>query len=706
MKNIRSWLLAVFIAALAGCGGGSQCALVGGAICGETKVLNVAPVAKAGASQSVLVGSTVTLDGTGSSDENRDALSYQWSLLAKPEGSQVALSDPASAMPKFAADVKGEYRFGLVVSDGRLSSSTAEVLIRVAAVNAAPVANAGPNQSVLLGSTVTLDGRDSSDANREDVLSLRWVLSKPDGTQSLLTGVRPVFTANLVGVYLATLTVSDGALASDPVAVRVQVSAINAPPVAQAGSAQTVEVGNLVRLDGTDSSDANPKDVLSYRWSFVSQLPAGSSAVLTNPLSAKPSFTADVAGVYVVGLVVNDGQTDSAVSVVVVSALPVNIAPVAKAGSNQSVLLGSGVVRLDGSGSTDANGDTLSYQWALLSKPASSLSTLSESTSVRPAFTPDVPGEYIFSLLVRDGKLSSVPSAVSVTVSEVNAPPVANAGIDQSVLINTVVTLDGRESSDANRNDVLTFTWSLVRPDGTSAVLTGVRPTFTAAMSGAYTASLTVRDALSSSEPDAVRVLVSALNAPPVAVITAASSVLVGGAVQLSAANSTDSNRDALTFSWSLLSKPMKASGALADSAAVLAAPTLVNPVFTADVAGVYVLSLVVSDGKVNSEPVTVTVTASSQNLPPVANAGPEQVVVVGAPVTLSGSASTDPNGDTLTYQWSLTTRPNLSAATLTNPNTVGPTFTPDLAGFYVATLTVNDSKGGTHVSRVLIKAE
>ena len=83
-----------------------------------------------------------------------------------------------------------------------------------------------------------------------------------------------------------------------------------------------------------------------------------------------------------------------------------------------------------------------------------------------------------------------------------------------------------------------------------------------------------------------------------------------------------------------------------------------------------------------------------------------EQVVVVGAPVTLSGSASTDPNGDTLTYQWSLTTRPNLSAAALTNPNTVGPTFTPDLAGFYVATLTVNDSKGGTHVSRVLIKAE
>jgi hypothetical protein len=384
----------------------------------------------------------------------------------------------------------------------------------------------------------------------------------------------------------------------------------------------------------------------------------------------------------------------------------VNQAPVAVAGANQSVLLGAVSVKLNGSGSTDANGDVLTYQWAMVSRPSRSTAALSQATSVEPTFTPDVLGVYLFSLVVSDGKLSSATSLVTVTVSELNAPPVANAGVDQSVLVNAVVSLDGRDSSDANRDDVLTFTWSLVRPDGTSAVLTGVRPTFTAAMTGTYTASLTVRDAVSSSEPDAVRVVVSAVNAPPVAVITASSSVVVGNPVQLSAASSTDSNRDALTYRWSLLNKPMKATGALADSAAVLSSATLVNPLFTADVAGVYVLSLVVNDGLVNSEPVTVAVTASALNLPPVANAGAEQVVAVAAPVTLSGSASTDPNGDTLTYQWSLTTRPNLSTAALTNPNTVGPTFTPDLAGFYVATLTVNDGKGGTHTSRVLIKAE
>lgn len=384
----------------------------------------------------------------------------------------------------------------------------------------------------------------------------------------------------------------------------------------------------------------------------------------------------------------------------------VNQAPVANAGASQSVLLNGAVVQLDGSGSTDANGDPLTYQWSLLSRPSRSAATLSGATAVKPTFTPDVNGAYVFSLVVSDAKLTSAASLVTVSVSELNAPPVADAGPDQSVLVDTLVTLDGRDSSDANSDDQLTFTWSLVGPDGTSQVLTGVRPSFTAALTGTYTASLTVRDAVSSSDPDAVRVIVSAVNAAPVAAISVLSSVVVGSTVQLSASGSSDGNQDALNYKWSLLSKPMKAAGALADSAAVLATPTVENPVFTADVAGVYVVSLVVNDSKVNSEPVTVAVTASALNLPPVANAGPEQVVAVAAVVTLDGSASTDANGDTLTYQWSLTTKPALSTATLAAATTVAPSFTADLAGFYVATLTVNDGKGGSHVSRVLIKVE
>jgi hypothetical protein len=127
-------------------------------------------------------------------------------------------------------------------------------------------------------------------------------------------------------------------------------------------------------------------------------------------------------------------------------------------------------------------------------------------------------------------------------------------------------------------------------------------------------ASLTVRDAVSSSAPDAMRVVVSAVNAPPLAVISSLSRVNVGSVVQLSGLASTDVNGDALTFKWALLNKPLLANGSTANSVAALSSLTANNPVFTADLPGVYVVSLVVNDGKVNSDPVTVAITAIDTN--------------------------------------------------------------------------------------------
>jgi len=482
-------------------------------------------------------------------------------------------------------------------------------------------------------------------------------------------------------------------------------AATNLAPVARAGSNQSVLLnGTAVQLDGSTSSDEN-RNPITYQWTLLSK-PSASAVVLSGTAAASLTFTPDVVGGYVFSLVVSDGKLSSAPSLVTVNASVLNVAPVARAGANLSVLLDGSAVQLDGSGSSDANGDGITYLWTLLSKPSSSALVLSGTTAVRPSLTPDVVGTYVFSLVVSDSKLTSTPSLVTVTVSQVNAPPVANAGPDQSVLLNAVVTLDGRDSSDANPADRLTYSWNLNKPDGTSQTLTGVRPTFTASATGVYTAALTVSDGVALSATDQVRIQVSPVNAPPVAVITGSTSVAVGGLVSVSGLSSTDSNGDVLTYRWSLLSKPTLATGATANSAAVLSSATLVNPTFTPDVAGVYVIGLVVNDGKLNSDTVTVAVTASALNLPPVANAGPEQVVAVAAVVTLTGSASTDANGDTLSYQWALTTRPNTSAASLVGPTTVSPTFTADVAGFYVATLTVSDGKGGSHVSRVLIKAE
>jgi hypothetical protein len=91
-----------------------------------------------------------------------------------------------------------------------------------------------------------------------------------------------------------------------------------------------------------------------------------------------------------------------------------NITPVANAGKTQSVVTGA-LVTLDGSGSSDANGDLLTYNWAFTSKPNGSGATLSGPTAVKPTFTVDLVGTYVLNLVVNDGKVNSIPANVSIS---------------------------------------------------------------------------------------------------------------------------------------------------------------------------------------------------------------------------------------------------------------------------------------------------
>jgi hypothetical protein len=83
----------------------------------------------------------------------------------------------------------------------------------------------------------------------------------------------------------------------------------NIAPVADAGVDQNVTTETVVFLDGSGSSDADT-DSLSYAWNFVST-PSGSSASFDNGDAINPRFTADLAGTYVIGLVVSDGTVES-----------------------------------------------------------------------------------------------------------------------------------------------------------------------------------------------------------------------------------------------------------------------------------------------------------------------------------------------------------------------------------------------------------
>jgi chitinase len=187
---------------------------------------------------------------------------------------------------------------------------------------------------------------------------------------------------------------------------------VNHQPTANAGVSRNITAGATITLDGSLSHDED-NDPLTYNWTLKSK-PLGSNSAITGATSVNPVFVADVAGDYVVQLIVSDGKTSSSQSLVTISATLPNQVPVASAGLSRSVTTGVKVT-LDGGGSADADGDPLTYRWSLTSRPAGSNAALADATAVNPTFTPDVAGPYNFSLVVDDGKAASSAATVTIT---------------------------------------------------------------------------------------------------------------------------------------------------------------------------------------------------------------------------------------------------------------------------------------------------
>ena len=130
------YCLGLGVALLAGCGGGASDSKTNDCTMGVNSC-NAIPVANAGAPQSVLIGSTVTLDGTASTDANNDALSYSWSILSRPASSTVGLTANTAAKATFIPESAGVYTITLTVNDGKTSSALATTTITASATNLA-----------------------------------------------------------------------------------------------------------------------------------------------------------------------------------------------------------------------------------------------------------------------------------------------------------------------------------------------------------------------------------------------------------------------------------------------------------------------------------------------------------------------------------------------------------------------------------------
>ncbi|MEW6657337.1 MAG: PKD domain-containing protein [Thermodesulfobacteriota bacterium] len=271
------------------------------------------PVANPGPNQTIwITGSTVQLNGSGSYDPAGLPLTYLWTIVSKPPGSNAAFDDPTSPNPAFIADLYGDYVIQLVVSDSQGSSQPMTMMVSLH--DDPPVADPGPDQTITtIGARVNLDGTGSHDPNGQ-AITYQWSLNVPEGSSAVLdnpASPTPGFVADIRGDYTAQLVVRNATGESPPAAAKI--TYINLPPVADAGEDQIIrQKGSQVTLDGTGSADANG-DAITYWWT-LGWKPAGSTAALSDPESPTPTFIADKPGLYLAYLVVMDNWSSSDLS--------------------------------------------------------------------------------------------------------------------------------------------------------------------------------------------------------------------------------------------------------------------------------------------------------------------------------------------------------------------------------------------------------
>ena len=702
--------------------------------------INEAPTAEAGADQtSIAPGTAVTLSGSGIDPDAGDTLSYAWTQTGGPI---VGLNDETTSTATFtmpaALTETTTFAFTLRVTDaaGLYHEDTLNVMASGPVITGATSLTAAENQTAV--ATLTATDADTQAAN------LTW--SIPSGATGGADGGR--FTLSSVGVlafvsakdfenpddadtkgsYEVTVEVSDGALKATA-DLTVTLTDVDEAPSADAGADQTsITPGTTVSLTGS-GYDPEDRTNVSFAWMQT----GGVTVPLTDADTNRVTFTVprDSPGLttFTFTLRVTDSTgmySEDTAKVTVIADMtgqrPSRDPPmITSATSFTAAENQTAVATLT---ATDADTPLADLAWSIPAGFAGgadgSKFTLSAAGDLAFASTKDFEnpdnadrnGIYEVLVEVSDGDQTTPAYRMTVTLTDVNEAPTANAGPNQfAVQPGQAVTLSG-SGSDPDAGDTLSYAWT--QTGGTGGTLAGnntAMATFTAPVATeatTFTFTLRVTDAAGVYDEDTVTVTVEPRPSP---VITSATSFTVTEnqtAVATLTATDADTPDDNLT--WAI---PSGAAGGAdggkftLSSAGVLAFASTQDfeSPDDADTNGIYAVTVEVSDGaQTGTENLTVTLT--NINEAPAADAGADQTgVVPGTAVTLSGSKSSDPDtGDTLTYRW---TQTGSQEGTLTDTDAATATFTAPpavtAATTFTFTLRVTDEGGLNHEDTVTV---
>jgi hypothetical protein len=351
------------------------------------------------------------------------------------------------------------------------------------------------------------------------------------------------------------------------------------PPTAEAGGDQTVDEGAEVTLDGTASSDPDG-EITGYQWRQVS----GPSVTLSGANTARPSFIAPdllvpVDAELVFELTVTDDDDLTATDRITVTVTWANDAPTARAGADRRVAERT-LVDLDGGGSDDPEGETLTYRWTQISGPPV---TLTGAATARASFTtPNLAtaadAQLVFQLTVNDPHGGRDTDRVTITVIWVNDAPEADAGDDRSVAEGTAVGLEGTGSNDPE-GEPLTYRWVQVSgppvtlADADTAQAGFTAPNLTASADAQMVFELTVTDPHGASDRDQVTITIRWENDAPTATAGEDQNVEVGDLVTLDAGASSDPDDGIAAYAWRQVSGPQVALSAPGEAQTRFTAP-------------------------------------------------------------------------------------------------------------------------------------
>lgn len=415
---------------------------------------------------------TVNFDGSTSSDPDNAIAAYDWDF----GGGNTA----SGATVQHTFNTLGSHTVTLTVTDvlGATDSATLNVVV---VANAAPIAKiqATP-KSGHAPLTVDFDGVTSTDGDGT-IASYAWDFG--DGNSTTGATVQHEYAA--AGTYTAELTVTDDSGATGTDLVTINVSVPNVAPTAVASANVTSGPEKLtVNFDSSQSSDSDGT-IAQVLWNFGD----GGTAVGPNP-----QHTFNTPGTYTVVLTVTDDDGASDTDSLVITVTP-NQLPVASATAVPLTGKVSTNFAFNGSGSSDPDGNIVSYSW--------DFGDGATGGGANPTHSYSATGTYVATLTVTDDDGGTDTDTVTVTVNPNQAPSAAISANPQTGAYPLEVTFDSAASADPD-GSIVSRSWNF----GDGGTSSDPAPSHTYTGAGTFTATLTVTDDNGASDSASVTITV------------------------------------------------------------------------------------------------------------------------------------------------------------------------------------------------------